>query len=186
MKRVVIGVLGLLGLIVIAGLVATLTGLFAPQERAFSVADVQNQRATLAGRATLVEARMYMAASVGAWGPLVGQPDFLHPPRRAAALIFLVPPGVNDRQVTASSGLWAAPRASPPLPQHPSLTDALQSLPVVGRLFSAPTGLAGLHHWRLTLLPRRGPVCGLFVMNNPHYAPRPTRYCNEAIIIDAY
>jgi len=183
MRRVVIG---LLGLVCVAGLIAALSGLLAPQERVSSLADVWNQRATLAGRTTLVEARMYMAAGVGAWGPLVGQPDFLHPPRRAGALIFLVPSGVNDRQVTASSGLWAAPRASPPLSQHPSLTDALHSLPVIGRLFSVPTSLAGLRHWRLTLLPRHGPVCGLFVMNSSNPTPRPTRYCDEAIIIDAY
>jgi hypothetical protein len=184
MRRVAIG---LLIVVCIAGLSAALTGLFAPQERVSSLADVRNQRATLAGRTILVEARMYMAASVGPWGRQVRQQlDFLHPPRGASALIFLVPPGVNDRHVTASSGLWTAPRASPPLPRHPSLTAALQSLPVLGRLFPAPTGLAGLRHWHLTLLPRRGPVCGLFVMNSSGPTPRPTTYCDEAIIADAY
>ena len=185
--------IGLLGLVCVAGLMAALSGLLAPQERAFSMADVRNQRATLAGRMTLVEAKLYMATSVGPsvgpWGHKVQQPDYLHPPRGTSALILLVSPGANDRYVMASSGLWAAPRAAPPLPQHVSLTDALHNLPLVGRLFSASTGLAGLRHWCLTLLPRRGAVCGLFVISRPNpgnLPPRPTTYCNEAVIVDAY
>ncbi len=185
MRRVLIG---LLGLVCVAGLVAALSGLLAPQDRAYSVADVQNQRATLAGRTILVEASLYAGGGVGRW-PLssTAQPaDLLHPPRGASAILLLVPPGMDGRRVTGSSGLWASPQASPPLPRHLSLTGALHSLPVVGHLFSDAADLGRLRHWHLTLLPRRGRVCGLFVINSPNPTPRPTTYCNEAVILDAY
>jgi hypothetical protein len=187
MRRILIG---LLGLVCVAGLMAALSGLLAPQARASPLADIRNQRVPLAGHTILVEAKMYMAASVGRWGYHY-QVDLLHPPSGASALIFLVPSGADDRYVTASSGLWAAPRASPPLPQHPSFTATLHNLPVVGRLFAVavPVGMAGLRRWRLTFVSRRGPVCGLFVISRPNpgnLPPRPTTYCNEAVIVDAY
>jgi len=186
MKRVLIG---LLGLVCVAGLVIILTRLFASQERMYSIADVQNQRAALIGRTVLVEARMWGGETVGPWPPgSMGQSvDFLHPPRGASAVLFLIPPRMDDRRATAASGLWAAPQAAPPPPRHPSLMNALHGLPVVGRLFPASAaGLAGLRYWRLALLPQHGPICGLFVINSSTPTPSPIRYCDEALIVDAY
>jgi len=83
MRRIVIG---LLGLVCVAGLMGALSGLLAPQARASPLADIRNQRVPLAGRTILVEAKMYMATSVGRWGYHY-QVDLLHPPSGASALM---------------------------------------------------------------------------------------------------
>jgi len=170
MKRVLAG---LLALVVIAALITAFIGHLTPQDRVYSLAEVQRQRTTLAGHIVLAEAKAYMAGGAGKWSFLAAPAspsDLLHPPHGASALIVLIPPSIN----TASSALWAAPQVSPPLPRHSSVADVLHSFPIVGHLFTGPTGLFGLRHWRLVLLPHHGPVCGVFLLGSPN-PPRPAK-----------
>jgi len=106
----------MLGLVIVAGVVAARVGRLAPSERVYTLDEVttgmrQSPRAWAGRTVVVVGSVQQMAASGGAAGALT-HIDYLHPSAGVAVLILLVPSGrfVSSRQFLARDarrqGTW--------------------------------------------------------------------------------
>jgi len=131
----------------------------------YSISQVVQGRAAhpkvWAGRTVLVRGQVGWVATGGASGARQAI-NPLYPPPGVIEHIVLVPPvdsNMAPKRPVVMLQLLVLPRLTKPAPTLAPLQDFLLRLPLVGKFFSSPQRLDGMHTFRVRLLPMHAPNC---------------------------